>query len=158
MSVASDLTAAQLVSAYWVDRDVWIISLVFLVFLLGINAFSVGAYGELGSVLLTLPAHRTLILFLEYWISSLKMLTIVAFIITGVLVNIGINKSHRYIGTSNWRIPGAPFVGGLGGFAKVFVTASFACKFPHLSLLGNSWGLSMLYRIHQPKSPVLSSV
>ncbi|KAF8518871.1 amino acid permease-domain-containing protein [Gautieria morchelliformis] len=109
ISVASDLTAAQLVLAYWVDRDTWVISLVFLIFLLAVNAFSVGAYGEL-----------------EYWISSLKMLTIVAFIITGVFVNIGINKSHTYIGTSNWRIPGAPFVGGFGGFAKVFVTASFA--------------------------------
>ena len=53
VSVASDLTAAQLVFAYWVDRDFWIISLVFLVFLLGINAFSVGAYGELGSVLIS---------------------------------------------------------------------------------------------------------
>jgi len=109
VSVASDLTAAQLVCAYWMERDFWVVSLVFLVFLLGINAFSVGAYGEL-----------------EYWISSLKILTIVAFIVTGVLVNVGINKSHRYIGTYNWHIPGAPFVGGFGGFAKVFVTASFA--------------------------------
>ncbi|KAF8575945.1 hypothetical protein K439DRAFT_1397757 [Ramaria rubella] len=109
VSVASDLTAAQLVLGYWTDHDLWVVSLVFLIFLLGVNAFSVGAYGEL-----------------EYWIASLKVLTIVAFIITGVLVNAGVNKSHRYIGSSNWHIPGAPFVGGFGGFAKVFVTASFA--------------------------------
>lgn len=30
------------------------------------------------------------------------------------------------MGGENWRIPGAPFVGGVGGFASVFVTASFA--------------------------------
>ena len=48
VSVASDLTAAQLVIAYWVDHDVWVVSVVFLIFLLGINAFSVGAYGEMG--------------------------------------------------------------------------------------------------------------
>jgi amino acid transporter, AAT family len=48
VSVASDLTAAQLVLAYWVDHDFWVVSLVFLIFLLGINSFSVHAYGELG--------------------------------------------------------------------------------------------------------------
>lgn len=32
----------------------------------------------------------------------------------------------RYIGGRNWHIGDAPFVGGIGGFASVFVTASFA--------------------------------
>lgn len=50
-----------------------------------------------------------------------------AFIITGLLVNAGVNTDHRFIGFDNWRIPGAPFVNGFEGFAKVFVTASFAC-------------------------------
>jgi AAT family amino acid transporter len=63
----------------------------------------------------------------EYWLSSLKVVTIVIFVITGIIVNAGVNSEHRYIGGSNWRIPGAPFVGGFGGFARVFVTASFAC-------------------------------
>lgn len=44
----------------------------------------------------------------------------------------GVNAEHRYIGGSNWRIPGAPFVGGFGGFARVFVTASFACMWTHV--------------------------
>ena len=35
---------------------------------------------------------------------------------------------NHYIGGENWHLPGAPFVGGIGGFASVFVTASFACK------------------------------
>ena len=63
----------------------------------------------------------------EYWISSIKVITVVAFVITGLLVNAGINTDHRFIGFDNWRIPGAPFVNGFEGFAKVFVTASFAC-------------------------------
>ena len=58
----------------------------------------------------------------------MKVITIIAFMITGVLVNAGVNVDHRYIGGENWRIPGAPFVGGFGGFARVFVTASFACE------------------------------
>jgi AAT family amino acid transporter len=48
------------------------------------------------------------------------------FIILGIVVNSGGNTSHHYIGASNWYIGDAPFVGGIGGFASVFVTASFA--------------------------------
>ncbi|KAH7923932.1 hypothetical protein BV22DRAFT_1130240 [Leucogyrophana mollusca] len=109
VSVASDLTAAQLVLQFWTTWHPWVISLVFWVFLVSINAFHVKAYGEL-----------------EYWLSSLKVATIIVFIILGILVNVGVNQSHTYIGGHNWHIPGAPFVGGFGGFAKVFVTASFA--------------------------------
>ncbi|KAJ7718029.1 amino acid permease-domain-containing protein [Mycena maculata] len=109
VSVASDLTAAQLVLQFWTPSHTWVVSLVFWVFLVGVNATHVKAYGEL-----------------EYWLSSLKVVTILIFIVLGVLVNVGLNEEHRFIGLSNWRIPGALFVGGFGGFARVFVTASFA--------------------------------
>ncbi|CAL1708087.1 unnamed protein product [Somion occarium] len=109
VSVASDLTAAQLVLQYWTTWHTWVISLIFWVFLVSINAIHVKAYGEL-----------------EYWLSSLKVATIIVFIIVGILVNVGVNQAHQYIGGHNWTIPGAPFVGGFGGFARVFVTASFA--------------------------------
>jgi amino acid permease len=66
--------------------------------------------------------------FPEYWLSTLKVATIVIFIILGVAVNCGANQAHHYIGGEYWRLPGAPFVGGFGGFARVFVTASFACE------------------------------
>ena len=49
VSVASDLTAAQLVMSYWTESHLWIISLVFLTFLLGVNAIHVRAYGEMGT-------------------------------------------------------------------------------------------------------------
>ena len=50
VSVASDLTAAQLVLQFWTDWHPWVISVVFLVFLLGVNALSVRSYGEMGTV------------------------------------------------------------------------------------------------------------
>lgn len=109
VSVASDLTAAQILLEYWTPWHPWVISLVFWAFLVTINAVHVRAYGEL-----------------EYWLSSLKVATIIVFVLLGIVVNAGGNSEHRYIGGSNWRIPGAPFVGGFGGFASVFVTASFA--------------------------------
>ncbi|KAH9920102.1 amino acid permease/ SLC12A domain-containing protein [Fomitopsis serialis] len=109
VSVASDLTAAQLVLQFWTTWHPWVISLVFWVFLVCINGAHVRAYGEL-----------------EYWLSFLKVFTIVLFIILGILVNVGVNREHEYIGGRYWHIEGAPFVGGFGGFARVFVTASFA--------------------------------
>lgn len=48
------------------------------------------------------------------------------FIILGIAVNCGGNTTGEYIGGKNWYIGDAPFVGGIGGFASVFVTASFA--------------------------------
>jgi len=51
----------------------------------------------------------------------------------GIAVNAGGNVDHHYIGGENWWIPGAPFVGGIGGFASVFVTAAFACESHALS-------------------------
>jgi amino acid transporter, AAT family len=48
VSVASDLTAAQLLLQYWTPWHSWVISLIFWVFLVCINAAHVRAYGELG--------------------------------------------------------------------------------------------------------------
>lgn len=53
-------------------------------------------------------------------------MTIVVFIIIGIVVNCGGNRDHKYIGGKYWHIGDAPFVDGIGGFASVFVTASFA--------------------------------
>lgn len=54
VSVAGDLTAAQLVLGFWIGEEVansygWLLSAAFWVFLVGINAVHVGAYGELGA-------------------------------------------------------------------------------------------------------------
>ncbi|OAA63370.1 Amino acid/polyamine transporter I [Niveomyces insectorum RCEF 264] len=110
VSMASDLVALQLVLQYWTDHfPGWALSLIFWFILIGLNIFTVRAYGEV-----------------EYWLSLLKVITITVFIILGIAVNAGGNAAHHYIGGENWHIPGAPFVGGIGGFASVFVTASFA--------------------------------
>ncbi|TVY60843.1 putative amino-acid permease PB1C11.02 [Lachnellula suecica] len=110
VSTASDLVALQLVFAYWeTNMPGWALSLIFWVFLILANIITVKAYGEL-----------------EYWLSLLKVITITIFIILGIAVNCGGNTSHEYIGAKYWYIGDAPFVGGIGGFASVFVTASFA--------------------------------
>lgn len=132
VSVASDLVAAQLLLQYWTDWNYpWVLSLLFWVFLVSVNAIHVKSYGELG-VLYASPKEKKNgtndVMNIEYWLASLKVATIVVFIILGICVNAGVNPEHEYIGFRNWTIDGAPFIGGFGGFARVFVTASFACE------------------------------
>ncbi|KAJ7718428.1 amino acid permease-domain-containing protein [Mycena metata] len=111
ISTAGDLTAAQLLMEYWIPSGhlVWLPSLFFLAFIVVINLIHVKAYGEL-----------------EYWLSSLKVISIIIFFFLGIAVNAGGNTSHEYIGAKYWTLDDAPFVGGFGGFASLFVTASFA--------------------------------
>ncbi len=58
ISVASDLTAAQLVLDFWSIPNPWVFSLTLWVFLVSINAVHVGAYGELGGPCSYLHSHR----------------------------------------------------------------------------------------------------
>ena len=110
VSTAADLVAVQIVLGYWdIGIPVWSVSLIFWGALVAFNIVTVRAYGEI-----------------EYWLSLLKVVTIIIFIFLGIAVNAGGNRDNHYIGGENWRLPGAPFVGGIGGFASVFVTASFA--------------------------------
>ncbi|KAF5858865.1 hypothetical protein ETB97_003614 [Aspergillus alliaceus] len=110
VSTASDVIALQLLLQYWTDNfPGWAISLIFLVVVIALNMLSVRVYGEI-----------------EYWLSLLKVITIIIFIILGIVVNCGGNTDHTYIGDKYFYVDDAPFVGGIGGFASVFVTASFA--------------------------------
>lgn len=110
VSTAADIIALQLLLQFWTDNfPGWAISLIFLIVVIGLNILSVRVYGEI-----------------EYWLSLLKVITIVIFIILGIAVNCGANQRHEYIGGKYWLTGDAPFVDGIGGFASVFVTASFA--------------------------------
>ncbi|KAJ5128010.1 amino-acid permease [Penicillium atrosanguineum] len=110
VSTASDIIALQLLLEFWTNNfPGWAISLIFLIVVIALNMLSVRVYGEV-----------------EYWLSLLKVITIIIFIILGIVVNCGGNTKHEYIGAKYWHIGDAPFVGGIGGFASVFVTASFA--------------------------------
>jgi len=50
VSVASDLVATQILLQFWTTWHPWVVSLVFWVFLVAVNATDVGAYGELGKI------------------------------------------------------------------------------------------------------------
>lgn len=61
VSTAADLVALQLLLEYWTDNfPGWALSIIFLFILIALNIVSVRAYGEM-----------------EYWLSFLKVITIV---------------------------------------------------------------------------------
>lgn len=70
VSTASDLVALQLLLQYWTDNfPGWALSLIFLAVLIGLNIVSVKVYGEM-----------------EYWLSFLKIVTIVVRCIPTILL------------------------------------------------------------------------
>jgi amino acid transporter, AAT family len=78
VSVASDLTAAQLLLQYWTPWHSWVISLLFWVFLVGINAIHVRAYGELGVLTFMNNAFSMLIPFQNIGLLHSKLLPLLS--------------------------------------------------------------------------------
>lgn len=83
-------------------------SIIFLCLLFLLNIFSVKAFGET-----------------EFWLSLIKVITIIIFIAIGVLTIVGILGGKTY-GLSNYTMGEAPFVGGFSGFLGVLLVAGFS--------------------------------
>lgn len=75
VSTASDIIALQLLLKFWTDNfPGWAISLIFLIVVIGLNVLSVRVYGEV-----------------EYWLSLLKVITIIVcctilFLLSSILI------------------------------------------------------------------------
>ena len=80
----------------------------FLTLLFLINIFSVKAFGET-----------------EFWLSLIKVITIIVFIIFGIMMIFGILGGHTY-GFENYTKGQAPFVGGISGILSVLLVAGFS--------------------------------
>ena len=106
-----DVMVASNVLYYWdifkfFSPLTWSLIFITIVFLL--NIFTVKAFGET-----------------EFWLSLVKVVTIIIFIIVGFLMIFGILGSHTY-GFENYTKGEAPFVGGLSGFLGVLLVAGFS--------------------------------
>ncbi len=109
-TIAVDLVAAQLVMKWWfpdVPGALW--SALFLALLFSLNYFSVKGFGES-----------------EYWFALLKVITVVVFVATGLLMILGIFKGVTPAGWANWTVGEAPFVGGLPALAGVAMVVGFS--------------------------------
>jgi len=116
MTFALELTAAGVLIQYWrADLNMAIFIAVFWVVFTATNFLPVKIYGEL-----------------EFWISTIKVVTIIGFVIFAVCTNAGVGD-QGYLGFRYWREPG-PFVehiatgptGIFVGIWSVLITASFS--------------------------------
>jgi len=61
----------------------------------------------------------------EFFFSIIKVIAVILFIITGIVINAGGGPDHRVYGTETWRNPGAT-AHGFKGLCSTFVNAAFA--------------------------------
>ena len=104
-----ELVAAAITIDYWndtVNSAAWVSIFFFLIVI--INLFGVKGYGEA-----------------EFFFSIIKVITIIGYIILGIVINCGGGPQGGYIGGKYWHNPGA-FSNGFKGVCSVFVTAAFS--------------------------------
>jgi lysine-specific permease len=118
-----------MVMAFWlpnIPSYVW--SIIFLILILGLNLFSVKGYGES-----------------EYWFALIKVLTVIVFIILGILVDTGVCGGHNY-GIETFKYGS---IQGLG-VLSTFLTAGFS--YQGTELIGVAAGESENPRKNVPKA------
>ncbi|PEJ56326.1 gamma-aminobutyrate permease [Bacillus sp. AFS002410] len=107
--LALELSASALIMKYWFPHAPGIIwSAIFLFLIFGLNVLSVKGYGES-----------------EFWFSTIKVATIIIFIVVGLLMIFGIMSGHTG-GFDNFTKGEAPFKGGFLSIFSVFMVVGFA--------------------------------
>ncbi|KAJ2222087.1 hypothetical protein H4R99_006713 [Coemansia sp. RSA 1722] len=133
VTVGSELVACGLIVQFWLPNLTGIIwSIIALVAMFLLNAISVKGYGES-----------------EFWMSSLKVLTVFVFLIVGILTVTGVTGGD-YIGGRNWHTEGAPFKDHVVGILKACIVAAFS--FQGTEIIGVTVGESANPRRDVPRA------
>lgn len=105
-----ELLAAGSFLKYWFpDVPLWLLSVLCGAFIVGINLFQVKHYGEL-----------------EFWFASIKIITLVAFIILGAAILLDIFPGATTASFSNYTEHGGFFPNGMGGMLSAFLVVMFS--------------------------------
>jgi histidine transporter len=107
----ADVTAIGVYMGFWfpgVPRWIWVLAAVVLVGAL--NLVSVKVFGEL-----------------EFWLSLVKIVAIVAMILVGIaVIALGLGTGHVHVGLDNLWNHGGFFAGGIDGWVISFAVVMFA--------------------------------
>lgn len=124
MTLAAEIVGSVIIIKFWFPSSSTVLWAAFLLTaMLVINLFSVRNFGET-----------------SYWLASIKVITVVLFIILGILMILGVVDGFSS-GFSNWTFDAgsqgkAPFPKGMAGVFMVFVVAGFS--FSNVELIGVS--------------------
>ncbi|WP_092922900.1 amino acid permease [Romboutsia hominis] len=133
ITIAAEMVAGSLVMKFWfpnIPGIYW--SLLFLIIIVGLNFLSSKAYGES-----------------EYWFAGVKVVTVIIFLIIGVLMIVGIMGSDE-IGFHNYFIKDGPFHGGIKSIFAIFLVSGFS--FQGTELIGIAAGESENPEITIPRA------
>lgn len=133
ITLAAEIAAAAMIMKYWfphVPAVEW--SALFLGVVFSINVISVKGFGEA-----------------EFWMSLIKVITVIIFIVLGALIALGV-IGHHQVGFQNWRIAGAPFHGGFVAILGIFMISGFS--FQGTELIGVAAGESEDPQRNVPKA------
>jgi D-serine/D-alanine/glycine transporter len=120
MTAMADIIAVGVYVQYWFDIPQWIPALICLIILLGLNLLTVKLFGEL-----------------EFWFALIKVITILALIIVGIiLLVIGFQTDTGTVSVKNLWENGGLFPNGVSGFFLSFQMVVFA--FVGVELVGVS--------------------
>lgn len=110
MTAMADVIAVGVYVKYWFNIPQWIPALICVIILLGLNLLTVKLFGEL-----------------EFWFALIKVITILALIIIGViLVVIGFKTDAGSVTVQNLWNHGGMFPNGVSGFLLSFQMVIFA--------------------------------
>lgn len=128
ITVATELSASAIIMKFWFPNIPGILwSALFLALLFTLNVLSARAFGEA-----------------EFWFAGIKVVTVVIFLVVGVLMILGI-MGGKSPGFSNWVLNAGdgrvgPFIGGIFAMMTAFFTAGFS--FQGTELVGLAAGES----------------
>ncbi|HEY9576470.1 MAG TPA: amino acid permease, partial [Pseudobacillus sp.] len=109
ITIASELAAVTLIMKFWFPDSPSILwSGLCLAIIFALNYLSVKGFGES-----------------EYWFSMIKVVTVIVFLIVGVMMIFGI-LGGEYIGFKNFTIGDAPFHGGFMTILGIFMAAGYS--------------------------------
>ncbi|MFS0784524.1 amino acid permease [Bacillus sp. 1P06AnD] len=120
MTAMADIIAVGVYMQYWFDIPQWVPALTCLVILLGLNLLTVKLFGEL-----------------EFWFAIIKVITIIALIVVGVvLLIVGFKTNTGTVSVTNLWKHGGMFPNGISGFLLSLQMVVFA--FVGVELVGVS--------------------
>ncbi|MCD2256934.1 amino acid permease [Agrilactobacillus fermenti] len=134
ITLAVDISTTAIIVQFWFPSwPNWAISVFFLALIFLINVISVKSFGET-----------------EYWLALVKVMTVIIFLVVGVLTIFGILGGHGPVGLKNFTYKQGPFVGGIPAILSVFVVAGFS--FQGTELIGITAGESATPEKSIPKA------
>ncbi|WML45708.1 amino acid permease [Neobacillus sp. PS3-40] len=109
VTVVELLAAGSFLQFWFPNAPLWLLSFFCALVIVGINLFQVKYYGEM-----------------EFWFAGIKIIALIAFIILGILIILGIFPSNIHDPFSNYTAHGGFFPHGLKGTVSAFLVVMFS--------------------------------